>query len=239
MDSPRQPPVHCIVPARMGSSRFPGKPLVNICGTPMVVRTLQRARAASCFERIVCATDSAEIAQVVNDAGFESVLTPECATGSDRVSIAAGMLNLDLVVNLQGDEPVASLTMLQRVAEALAQEPTSWVTASSPLSNADYARHSVVKVLVHNGYALDFVRELPPEASGWHTHRGIYAYSAESRTEFAALPQSRLETERSLEQMRILGKRPVRVVADPDFSASVDTPADVSIVESLIKEMQL
>lgn len=205
----------------------------------MVVRTLQRAQAAGCFARIVCATDSPEIAQVVKAAGFEFVLTPDCATGSDRVSIAAAMLNLDLVVNLQGDEPVASLTMMRSVADALVQEPTAWVTASSPLPKADHARHSVVKVLVHNGYALDFVRDLPAEASGWHTHRGIYAYGAESRAEFAALPQTRLETERSLEQMRILGKRPIRVVADPDFSASVDTPADVPIVESLIKEMQL
>lgn len=239
MESPATPEVHCIVPARMGSSRFPGKPLAMLCGKPMVVRTLERAQAAGCFARIVCATDSPEIAQVVQTAGFEAVLTPDFKTGSDRVSYAASMLNLDLVVNLQGDEPVAGLTMLRSVAKALAEEPRSWVTASAPLHADQLCRVNVVKVRVVDGYATDFCRELPAVAVGWTLHRGVYAYSEESRAEFSGLPQSTLEVERSLEQMRVLGLRPIRVVHDPDLSASVDLPSDVDVVESLIKEMHL
>ena len=95
--------VHCIVPARMGSSRFPGKPLIKILGKEMIVRTMERARLAHCFDRIVCATDSEEIAEVVSKVGFDYVLTGPAATGSDRVAQAAKVLDLDLVVNLQGD----------------------------------------------------------------------------------------------------------------------------------------
>ena len=86
----------------MGSSRFPGKPLFKLCGKEMIVRTLERARLAACFDRIVCATDSEEIAAVVTKADFEAAMTGAAATGSDRVSEAARALGLDLVVNLQG-----------------------------------------------------------------------------------------------------------------------------------------
>ncbi|MBQ3777200.1 MAG: NTP transferase domain-containing protein, partial [Fibrobacter sp.] len=112
-------PVHCIVPARMGSSRFPGKPLVKIGGKEMIVRTLERARLAGCFERIVCATDSEQIAEVVSKAEFEYVMTGACATGSDRVAEAARALDLDLVVNLQGDEPLVEPSVLCDVAREL------------------------------------------------------------------------------------------------------------------------
>lgn len=239
MEPPKASPVHCIVPARMASSRFPGKPLVELCGRPMVLRTLDRALLAGCFSRIVCATDSPEIARVVEAAGFEALLTPEFATGSDRVAYAASKLHLELVVNLQGDEPVAGLSVLRSVAKALAQEPKSWVTACAPLAPSDGERVSVVKVHVQDGYATDFQRDPVPANKGWFAHRGIYAYSLESMQEFGALPQTRIEIERSLEQMRILGSRPIRVVPDPDPSASVDLPSDVALVERIIKEMHL
>jgi 3-deoxy-manno-octulosonate cytidylyltransferase (CMP-KDO synthetase) len=231
--------VHCIVPARMGSSRLFGKPLLPLCGVPMIVRTLQRARAASCFARIVCATDSPEIAQVAESAGFEALVTPAFATGSDRVGYVARTLNMPLVVNLQGDEPIVGLEVLRLVAAALRAEPTSWVTAAASLDPADVANGNVVKVLIENGYALDFCRLLAGPAPGWFRHRGIYAYSLESMLEFDALPRSASEIERSLEQMRVMGKRPIRVVNDSAVSVSVDVSADVAVVESLIKEMHL
>jgi len=239
MEHPNTSAIHCIVPARMGSQRFPGKPLVQLLGKPMVVRTLERACSAGCFKRIVCATDSVEIAQVAENAGFETLLTPDFPTGSDRVAYAAERLGLDLVVNLQGDEPVAGLTMLRSVAQALAEEPSSWITASARLEPSDHERPDVVKVLVKDGYAVDFQREIPIGTVGWTLHRGIYAYSAESRVEFAHLIRTPLELTRSLEQMRVLGIRPIRVIQDPDISASVDLPSDVGLVERILKEMHL
>ena len=205
--------VHCIVPARMGSSRFPGKPLVKIfgrdnVGKPMIVRTLERALLAECFDRIVCATDSEEIAEVVSRAGFEFILTGPAATGSDRVAFAARALDLDLVVNLQGDEPLVEPSVLC----------------------------DVVKVLVKDDYAVDFTRWVANEdAPRWFQHQGIYAYSRVCRDEFSSLPQNEVEKERSLEQMRILGRRPIRIVQSKYPSISVDVPSDVNAVEAAFK----
>lgn len=227
--------VHCIVPARMGSSRFPGKPLVKILGKEMIVRTMERAVWAECFDRIVCATDSEEIAGVVSRAGFEFVLTGPAATGSDRVASAAQALGLDLVVNLQGDEPLVEPSVLRDVASALESHPDEWVTVACPLNPAEAELKTVVKVLVKGDYALDFTRSVAVEdASRWFQHQGIYAYSRRCRDEFSSLPQSEVERERSLEQMRILGKRPIRIVQSPYPSVSVDVPSDVATVEAAL-----
>ena len=227
--------VHCIVPARMGSSRFPGKPLVKILGKEMIVRTMERAVRAECFDRIVCATDSEEIAGVVSRAGFEFVLTGSAATGSDRVAMAAQELGLDLVVNLQGDEPLVEPSVLRDVASALESHPDEWVTVACPLNPAEAELKTVVKVLVKDDYALDFTRSVAVEdASRWFQHQGIYAYSRRCRDEFSSLPQSEVEKERSLEQMRILGKRPIRIVQSPYPSVSVDVPSDVAAVEAAL-----
>ena len=227
--------VHCIVPARMGSSRFPGKPLVKILGKEMIVRTMERAVRAECFDRIVCATDSEEIAGVVSRAGFEFVLTGSAATGSDRVAMAAQELGLDLVVNLQGDEPLVEPSVLRDVALALESHPDEWVTVACPLNPAEAELKTVVKVLVKGDYALDFTRSVAVEdASRWFQHQGIYAYSRRCRDEFSSLPQSEVEKERSLEQMRVLGKRPIRIVQSPYPSVSVDVPSDVAAVEAAL-----
>ena len=227
--------VHCIVPARMGSSRFPGKPLVKIAGKEMIVRTLERALLAECFERIVCATDSEQIAEVVSKAGFEFLLTGACATGSDRVAEAARALDLDLVVNLQGDEPLVEPSVLCDVASDLSANPDCWVTVACPLNPAEACVKTVVKVKVENGLAVDFTRMVKPEeAESWYQHQGIYAYSRVARDEFSSLPQNPVELERSLEQMRILGRRPIRIVQSPFPSVSVDVPSDVCSVDALI-----
>lgn len=227
--------VHCIVPARLGSSRFPGKPLIKIAGKEMIVRTLERAKMAGCFERIVCSTDSEQIAAVVSREGFEYVITGPCATGSDRVAEAAEKLDLDLVVNLQGDEPLVEPSVLCDVAKELSCHPDCWVTVACPLNSRDAQVESVVKVKVKDSYAVDFTRMVKTEeAPSWFQHQGIYAYSRLSRDEFSSLPQSPVELERSLEQMRILGRRPIRIVQSPFASVSVDVPSDVELVDALI-----
>ena len=228
-------PVLCIIPARISPSRFPGKPLVSLRGRPMILRTMDRARAAGCFKDIACATDSEKIASVVESAGYRSVMTGECATGSDRVYEAAEKLGWDLVVNLQGDEPVADVRMIRDVALALAAEPDSWVTAYSPLLESDIPDMTVVKVKVERGYATAFCRRIQGPAAGWNVHRGIYAYSRAAREEFHSLPQTAEEKRFSLEQMRILGKRPIRVIGSTEHSMSVDVPQDVAKMENLIQ----
>jgi len=199
----------------------------------MIVRTLLRAKEAGCFDRVICATDSQQIASVVERAGFDAVITGSHPTGSDRVAEVSALLNLDLVVNLQGDEPVASLELLRQVAKSISRDASSWVTAMSPLAPSEFSNLNVVKVHIVDGIATDFLRT-NPQGEGWHSHRGIYAYSAESLEEFAALPQSVLERERSIEPLRILGRRPIRVITSLDSSISVDVPADIERVTAFL-----
>lgn len=224
----------------MGSSRFPGKPLLKLNGKEMIVRTLERAMLADCFEHIVCATDSQEIENVVTAAGFDCVMTGECATGSDRVAEAAKKLGLDLVVNLQGDEPLVEPSVLCNVAKELEEHPECWVTVACPLDPSEAELKTVVKVLVRDGEAIDFTRSVPPaEVGRWFQHQGIYAYSREARDEFASLPQNKIELERSLEQMRILGRRPIRIVQSSYPSISVDVPSDATHVENILLDRLL
>ena len=201
---------------------------------------MERALLADCFDRIVCATDSAEIETVVKAAGFDCVMTGECATGSDRVAEAAKKLGLDLVVNLQGDEPLVEPSVLRDVAKDLSEHPDCWVTVACPLNPAEAELKTVVKVLVRDGVAVDFTRSVAPaEANRWFQHQGIYAYSREARDEFASLPQNKIELERSLEQMRILGRRPIRIVQSAYPSISVDVPADATHVENILLDRLL
>ena len=230
-------PVACVVPARMGSSRFPGKPLVPIAGAPMVVRTLRRAELAGCFDRILCATDSDEIAAVARDAGFEALTTPSgLRTGSDRVAWAARELGLDLVVALQGDEPLADPELLRGLARGLVSDPTCWWSAACPLAPGDWARDSVVKVLVDgDGYARDFVRSEADRTPGeWFRHVGFYAYDKIRLDLFMNSTSSPLETSRRLEQLRCFPRVPVRMAKTERPSLSVDLPEDVAAVERLL-----
>ena len=204
----------------------------------MIVRTLERAQLAECFDRVVCATDSEAIAEIVSRAGFEFLLTGPAKTGSDRVAEAARALDLDLVVNLQGDEPLVEPDVLVDVANELASHPDCWVSVACPLAPADAELATVVKVRVEDGFAVDFTRHVDPgDVARWFQHQGIYAYSRESREEFSALPQSAVEKERSLEQMRIMGRRPIRMVMSRYPSVSVDVPSDAAAVETLIKSL--
>ena len=204
------------------------------------MRTMERALLAGCFEHIVCATDSPAIESVVKAAGFDCVMTGECATGSDRVAEAAKQIGLDLVVNLQGDEPLVEPSVLRDVAKDLSEHPDCWVTVACPLNPAEAGLKTVVKVLVRDGVAIDFNRSVPPaEVGRWFQHQGVYAYSRESRDEFASLPQSKVELERSLEQMRILGRRPIRIVQSAYPSISVDVPLDAEQVEKILLDRLL
>jgi 3-deoxy-manno-octulosonate cytidylyltransferase (CMP-KDO synthetase) len=228
----------------MGSSRFYGKPLALIGGQPMILRTLERARLASCFDRIVCATDTHEIATLAQNAGFEAVLTGECATGSDRVAQAAQNLNLPpeaLIVNLQGDEPIISTELLSNITHLLSKHPEAWASAYAPLkSDEDLQNPNVVKVEVENEMAQDFWR-IPNQENPLikkikvqtMTHRGIYAYSFHTLQAFRALPRTPLETERNIEPLRILGQTPIYMVRDNAPFVSVDTPEDILKVESI------
>jgi 3-deoxy-manno-octulosonate cytidylyltransferase (CMP-KDO synthetase) len=233
--------VAVVIPARYGASRLPGKPLAEIDGRPMIWYVWDKARRAETPSRVVVATDDARIAAAVRGFGGEAVMTsPDCASGTDRVAEAARAMEEEVIVNLQGDEPMMHPSVIDAVAAPLAADPGLLMsTAALPQDDPEeYGRPSVVKVVVDGrGDALYFSRSPIPHyrdagTGRYRKHLGIYGYRREFLFRVAALAPSRLEEAERLEQLRVLenGYR-IRVVDVAHDSVGVDTPEDLKAVE--------
>lgn len=252
-----------LIPARMASSRLPGKPLADIGGLPMIIRVAQRA-ALSGASRVVVATDSLAVGQACAAHGVAHVMTREDhASGSDRLAEAVERLGLAddaVVVNLQGDEPLIEPAVLARVARALAEQPDCpMATAAHPIdTRADYLNPNVVKVVLDaRGRALYFSRAPIPferdapdgadaaadaalsvalRAAPVLRHVGLYAYRAGFLRRYPSLPRSPLEGIESLEQLRVQWHgHPIAVITLESAPApGVDTPADLERVRALV-----
>jgi 3-deoxy-manno-octulosonate cytidylyltransferase (CMP-KDO synthetase) len=229
-----------LIPARMGASRLPGKPLADIAGVPMIVRVLRRAEAAAVGPVAVAAGDP-EIAAAVERAGGRAVLTdPALPSGSDRIMAALAAIDPhglhDAVINLQGDMPFVEPQVVAACARVLAEEPSCDIaTAVAPeASPADRTNVDVVKAVLaradgaRSGRALYFTRStLYGDGPVWR-HVGIYGYRRDALARFTAAPPSPLERREKLEQLRALelGLRIDAAVVEA-APISVDTPADL------------
>jgi 3-deoxy-manno-octulosonate cytidylyltransferase (CMP-KDO synthetase) len=234
-----------VIPARYASSRFPGKPLADLGGRPMIVRVCERA-AASGAAAVHVATDDERIAAAVRAAGYSALATrADHASGTDRLAEAARALRLAddaVVVNLQGDEPLMPPALIARVAAALeADREAAMATACHPLED-DVANPNVVKVVLDaRGRALYFSRAqipYPREAGGrWFRHAGLYAYRAAFLQRFTALEIPDLERTEALEQLRALwhGHAIAVVVSEGEIPPGVDTPGDLEAVRRMIR----
>lgn len=244
-----------MIPARYGSSRLPGKPLLDIAGKPMVVRVVEAARSAG-FERCVVATDDERIHQAVLAAGHQAVMTrADHLSGTDRLQEAADQLGLsadDIVVNLQGDEPLMPGANLRQVVELLQQAPEAAVaTLYEPLAPADAANPNAVKLVQDNsGRVLYFSRAPIPwdrdqvvtrDTSPYKRHVGLYAYRKRALDAFVAWPESPLEQLEKLEQLRFMseGSAIVAAAAASGVPAGVDTQADLDAVRALFTKGEL
>jgi 3-deoxy-manno-octulosonate cytidylyltransferase (CMP-KDO synthetase) len=236
-----------IIPARYASTRFPGKPLADLAGKPMIARVCERA-ARSGAASVHVATDDARIAEAVRKHGHQAVMTrADHASGTDRLAEAAATLGLDdadVVVNLQGDEPLMDPGLVAEVAAALDALPqASLSTACHPIREpAEVLNPNVVKVVLdRHGYALYFSRsQIPhPREAGatWYRHAGLYAYRAGFLRRYAALEPSPLERAEALEQLRALwhGYRIAVVVSDREIPPGVDTPRDLDAVRRMFQ----
>jgi 3-deoxy-manno-octulosonate cytidylyltransferase (CMP-KDO synthetase) len=247
-----------LIPARFGSTRLPGKPLSNIHGKPMVQRVYERVCQATRVDRVLVATDDERIARAVAGFGGEVVMTsPDHASGTDRLAEAAASLDADVIVNVQGDEPLIDPAVIDAVVEPFADEPSlPMATVSMPLrSLEDMLSPSVVKVVVDGrGNALYFSRSpIPFVRDGGPSdartaalraitlglarqHVGLYAYRKDALLRFAALPRSPLEEAEGLEQLRALAAgMAIRVVPrSGEAGRAVDTPADLEQVRLLL-----
>ncbi len=239
-----------MIPARYGSSRFPGKPLAPILGRPMVEHVYRAAAAAKGVSRVLVATDHRGILDVVRGFGGEGVLTSEdCRSGSDRVAEAAEGVEGEFFINLQGDEPLMEPAALEEVISLLKRSPDAIATLKRPLQNLEeYEDPNCVKVVCDcKGFALYFSRSPIPFNRGGlgfdelstmvGVHVGIYGYHREVLKEFVNLPEGRMERCESLEQLRALEYGiPIRVATTSYVSVGVDTPKDVERVEALLKK---
>ncbi|HWE07439.1 MAG TPA: 3-deoxy-manno-octulosonate cytidylyltransferase [Rhizomicrobium sp.] len=236
-----------IIPARMASTRLPGKPLADISGTPMIVRVWRQAMAAGIGPVLVAAAE-AEIAHAIENAGGAAVLTdPALPSGTDRVFAALETVDVkgahDVIVNLQGDLPLLDPAQLRNVVEALAASGADIATLAAPvIDEADFDNPNVVKpVIAWNtdgslGRALNFTRARAPYGPGavFH-HIGIYAFRRAALARFVALPPSPLEQREKLEQLRALEAGMSIAVARIDkVPLSVDTEADLARVREAV-----
>ncbi|MDB5868639.1 MAG: 3-deoxy-D-manno-octulosonate cytidylyltransferase [Polaromonas sp.] len=250
-----------LIPARLASTRLPNKPLADIHGTPMVVRVAQRALQSGAL-RTVVAADSVEIIAQCSAFGIQAVLTRvDHPSGSDRLAEACSLLGLadsDIVVNVQGDEPLIDPALIDAVARLLDERPDCTMsTAAHPIEQlADLLNQNIVKVVLDaRQSALYFSRAPIPAArdfagqAWWEAgsllprplrHVGLYAYRVGFLRQFPGLPQAPLEQLESLEQLRALwhGFRIAVHITEQAPGSGVDTPDDLERVRKLLADVQ-
>jgi len=232
-----------IIPARWGAQRFPGKPLADLGGRPLVAHVVERAREARGVDVVAVATDDERIARAAERSGAIAIMTGAAATGTDRVAEAARKLTpaADLVVNLQGDEPLIEAEAVETLVGAMASG-AEMGTLARPLAPGELERSQVVKVVTDaSGHALYFSRApIPHRRAGGESplaraHVGVYAFTAAFLQTFASLPPGRLEAEESLEQLRALEHGHRIRVADTTYRGfGIDTPEDLERARALL-----
>ena len=233
-----------IIPARYGSSRFPGKPLVDIWGKPMILRVVERAEASKSLSEVIVATDDVRIAEVVLKAGKKVVITSEeHPSGTDRCLEVVEKLgvSVDAVINIQGDEPFVKPEQIDHLAQLIAEPHTQIATLAIKIEDPNWLEdpNKVKVVFDKNGKALYFSRQAIPfvknlDQKDWLTkldyfkHIGLYAYKTSVLNEICELRTSSFEQAESLEQLRWLQNGySIIVGVTPWETPAIDSPADL------------
>ncbi len=245
---------HIVIPARFASSRLPAKPLLLIHGRPMILRVVDQAKKVAGFDDLCVATDDERIAEVCRSEGIDVVLTSaDHPSGTDRLSEVArlkGWAENDIIVNVQGDEPLLPAQLVQQVTQLLVDQPhCSMSTLCEPIHVLDeFQRDSIVKVVMSNRKeALYFSRAtIPYDRDGAKLHQsklhdrafrhlGLYAYRVKLLQEYVSWEQGDLEKLESLEQLRVLenGHRIAIDIAEANLPPGVDTQADLERLNAL------
>ena len=241
-----------LIPARYGSTRFPGKPLALIAGKPLIQHVVERCRLARSLGDVVVATDDERIRAVAARFCRVEMTSPDHPSGTDRIAEVLQRLGGDAAVNLQGDEPLMEPAVIDAVAGALERAEMS--TAATPLRDpAEYDNPNVVKVVVNAaGHALYFSRRTIPylrdaasrsvpeqlAAFPFLKHLGIYGYQRETLLRLVQFPAAALETAERLEQLRALENGiEIAVVRVEHDGVGVDVPADAARVEQVLRRL--
>ncbi len=240
--------IACIIPSRYASTRLPGKPLRLIHGKTLVRRVYERASLAKVPEIVLVATDHEDIAAEVSSFGGTAVMTSvDCPTGTDRLAeVAAKYPDYDIIVNVQGDEPLIDPDVIDRLARLLVEkEELVMATVATPLAEEEYDDPSAVKVVVNQkGEALYFSRSLIPYPRHDFVtpplkHVGIYAYRRTFLLDYANMAQTPLEVAESLEQLRALENGfKIGVIIEKTADIGIDTPEDLAKAEAYFERME-
>jgi 3-deoxy-manno-octulosonate cytidylyltransferase (CMP-KDO synthetase) len=249
-----RPSVIGIIPARYASVRLPAKPLIDLCGKPMIRHVYEQASQASYLDEVIVATDHREIAEAVVSFGGKAVMTPpELRSGTDRIAyVASQQTGFDIIVNIQGDEPMMIPSMIDQAIEPLIGNAR--IEAGTLIremnSSSELLNPNIVKVVIdQDGFALYFSRSLIPHlrdeqnTKQWHLHHtyykhiGLYVYRRELLLQFAGWEESKLERAEKLEQLRMLehGVKIKTRITTFD-SMPVDTVEDAERVRAVLRE---
>ena len=238
-----------VIPARYESTRLPGKPLIEIAGIPMVIRTAIQA-SKSGADHVIIATDDIRIKNIAEKYNFKALMTDKShVSGTDRVLDVAnqkGWLSNEIIINVQGDEPLINPELIKLLAKALEKNNISYVSACSNFANFDeYLNPNNVKVIFDkNQFALEFYREpLIKNKKDWNSekhfhHIGIYGYTKEMLDNFCNLPISKLEDTLKLEQLRALENNiPLMILKyESKIYRGIDTPEDLLVIKKYLEK---
>jgi 3-deoxy-manno-octulosonate cytidylyltransferase (CMP-KDO synthetase) len=233
-----------VIPARMASTRFPGKPLIDLCGKPMVQWVYERSIASRVAERVLIATPDQEILEACEQFGAEAVLTSlDHPTGTDRIAEVARKIEADVYINVQGDEPLIDIETIALIAEPFEDDNVHMASVYTPCPETEYDNPAVVKVVTDiRGNALYFSRHsLPfprnPYRESVKKHIGIYAYRRGVLLTYPSWSQTPLELAESLEQLRFLENGVgIRMVQGRGSLVAVDTPEQAEEVRAFLAE---
>ncbi|MBP3702374.1 MAG: 3-deoxy-manno-octulosonate cytidylyltransferase [Lachnospiraceae bacterium] len=236
-----------VIPARYKSSRFPGKPLTDICGKPMIWWVYQQAKKVEEFDRVYVATDDERIKAACKEYGLEVIMTSDKhETGSDRVAEVATKVDGDLFVNIQGDEPVIKPEMIKQVISIFTEDESVYFgSLKKEITDEDEIKAtSTVKVVTdYKGDALYFSRSVIPsnlkdgKLARVFRHVGIYAYKKDFLLKFSAMEQTELELGEGIEPLRAMENGYKMRLKETQYSSiGVDLPEHIALVEKVIKE---
>ena len=229
-----------MIPARYGATRFPAKLMQDLCGKPVIVHTYERVADTRLFDEVYVVTDDDRIEKVIREVGGKVIRSKkEHNSGSDRLAEASRDLDVDIIVNVQGDEPFTDKENLQKVIDIFAKDLTKSIAVASLMERItdpdDIANPNNVKVVVNKfGEALYFSRNIipfprdPKTKVSYYKHIGIYAYRKEALQQFTELPPSLLEETEKLEQLRYLENGfKIRLALTDIPTIGIDTPEDL------------
>jgi 3-deoxy-manno-octulosonate cytidylyltransferase (CMP-KDO synthetase) len=236
-----------VIPARYGATRFEGKLLKDLCGKPVIQHVYERAKKAKLLDDLLVAADDERILKAVEGFGGKAILTSKAhTTGTDRLTEVVNQIDVKVIVNIQGDEPLIQPLLIDDLVRTMQEDGAVMATVVKKSRSAEeFKSPDVVKAIVDkNGHALYFSRSALPtnlkldaEKSFFYKHIGIYAYNKDFLFTFKKLPKSYLEKNEKLEQLRALeAGYKIRVIETQYETVGVDTPHDLELAKQMIEK---